>query len=82
MLTYTSFVLNNDGYTIERLIHGAEAPYNDVPFWKYTGLLEVFGPQIKSESYLVRSADELDRLLDDPAFGEPSCTKASLVLPC
>ncbi|KAH8905458.1 pyruvate decarboxylase [Coniochaeta sp. PMI_546] len=69
------FVLNNEGYTIERLIHGPEASYNDVPAWKYTGLLEVFGPTVRSESYLVRSADELDSLLSNPIFGEPSCTK-------
>ncbi|KAJ9138177.1 pyruvate decarboxylase [Pleurostoma richardsiae] len=69
------FVLNNDGYTVERLIHGVEAPYNSIPPWKYTGLLDVFGPQTKSESYLVRSANELDSLLDNPSFGEPTCTK-------
>jgi pyruvate decarboxylase len=25
------FVLNNDGYTVERLIHGRDAPYNKLP---------------------------------------------------
>ena len=24
------FVINNDGYTVERLIHGMKAPYNDI----------------------------------------------------
>jgi len=35
------FLLNNDGYTIERLI--IDGPYNDVQPWKYHKLPEVFG---------------------------------------
>ena len=27
------FVLNNDGYTIERYLHGKEAKYNDISSW-------------------------------------------------
>ncbi len=34
-------LLNNDGYTIERLIH--EGPYNDIQRWDYQRLPEVFG---------------------------------------
>ncbi|EXJ77177.1 hypothetical protein A1O3_10335 [Capronia epimyces CBS 606.96] len=29
------FVINNDGYTIERWIHGMKAGYNDIPPWRY-----------------------------------------------
>lgn len=29
------FLLNNDGYTIERVIHGPKEPYNDVHMWDY-----------------------------------------------
>lgn len=36
------FVLNNDGYTIERLIHGENASYNDIQPWKNLGLLPLF----------------------------------------
>ena len=39
----TIFVLNNDGYTIERWIHGMKATYNDVPMWEYRDLPRVFG---------------------------------------
>jgi indolepyruvate decarboxylase len=35
------FVLNNDGYTIERLI--TDGPYNDIQPWNYHLLPEVFG---------------------------------------
>lgn len=35
------FLLNNDGYTIERVI--VDRPYNDVQPWRYHKLAEVFG---------------------------------------
>lgn len=35
------FLLNNDGYTIERVI--VDRPYNDIQPWRYHKLVEVFG---------------------------------------
>ena len=35
------FLINNDGYTIERAIH--EGSYNDIQSWKYHQLPQVFG---------------------------------------
>ncbi|PTI16213.1 pyruvate decarboxylase [Staphylococcus warneri] len=37
------FVVNNDGYTVERLIHGMKEPYNDIHMWDYKTLPAVFG---------------------------------------
>ncbi|MGV3041789.1 alpha-keto acid decarboxylase family protein [Staphylococcus rostri] len=37
------FVINNDGYTVERLIHGMYEPYNDIQMWNYQALPAVFG---------------------------------------
>jgi pyruvate decarboxylase/indolepyruvate decarboxylase len=37
------FLINNDGYTIERDIHGEKMPYNDIQRWNYHKLPEVFG---------------------------------------
>ncbi|RQM98131.1 pyruvate decarboxylase [Staphylococcus warneri] len=37
------FVVNNDGYTVERLIHGMKEPYNDIHMWDYKALPAVFG---------------------------------------
>ncbi len=71
------FVINNDGYTVERVIHGKEQPYNDIPMWKYTEALKFFGPNVKSESYRVSTPSELNALLNDAKFGEPSCPKVS-----
>ncbi|MEU6959633.1 alpha-keto acid decarboxylase family protein [Streptomyces chrestomyceticus] len=36
-------VVNNDGYTVERAIHGATASYNDIAAWDYTALPAAFG---------------------------------------
>lgn len=35
------FLMNNDGYTIERVI--VDRPYNDIQPWRYHQLVEVFG---------------------------------------
>lgn len=37
------FVINNDGYTIERCIHGREQGYNDVAPWRYLEAPSFFG---------------------------------------
>lgn len=36
-------VVNNDGYTVERAIHGPEQYYNDIASWRWTALPEVLG---------------------------------------
>lgn len=50
-LIWHSFILNNNGYTIERLIHGKDAAYNKVPDWDYGALARVFGPGYPSKYY-------------------------------
>lgn len=42
-LTPIVFVINNNGYTVEREIHGATEQYNDIPMWDYQNLPLVFG---------------------------------------
>lgn len=37
------FLINNDGYTIERLVHGKDAAYNDVASWNYLEAPNFFG---------------------------------------
>ncbi|REI22272.1 alpha-keto acid decarboxylase family protein [Staphylococcus felis] len=37
------FVINNDGYTVERKIHGETEPYNDIQMWDYKALPALFG---------------------------------------
>jgi indolepyruvate decarboxylase len=65
------FLINNDGYTIERVI--TDHQYNDIQPWKYHRLLEVFGG---GEGFDVRTEGELEAALakvpgiDGPVFIE------------
>ncbi len=36
-------VVNNDGYTIERMIHGKTAPYNDIAQWSWADIPTALG---------------------------------------
>ncbi|WP_156687203.1 alpha-keto acid decarboxylase family protein [Mycobacterium sp. Marseille-P9652] len=36
-------VVNNDGYTVERAIHGKTAPYNDIVGWNWTDIPHALG---------------------------------------
>ncbi len=40
-------VINNDGYTVERCIHGPNRKYNDINMWHYTKLLDVFDANLQ-----------------------------------
>jgi indolepyruvate decarboxylase len=53
------FVVNNEGYTAERLIH--DGPFNDIAQWQYHRLPEAFGG-VPGED--VRTEDDLERALD------------------
>lgn len=67
------FVVNNDGYTVERYIHGRDAEYNDVQPWRYLEAPKFFGAPLDDPSYPVvtrRAATwgELQAVLDDKAM--------------
>lgn len=63
------FVINNDGYTVERLIHGMEETYNDIRMWDYKALPKVFGGDnvvvhdVKTSNDLQNVFDAIKRLL-------------------
>ena len=42
-LNVTIYLINNDGYTIERAIHGPTQSYNDIYMWKYQDLARSLG---------------------------------------
>ncbi|KAG7666362.1 PDC1 [[Candida] subhashii] len=63
------FVLNNDGYTIERLIHGENAGYNDIQNWKNLQLLDTFGAQ-DYESVRISTIGEAEAIFTDRKFNE------------
>jgi len=68
-LTPIVFVLNNNGYTIERFIRGMHRQYNNVASWDYTQLLRTFTRDSDATiSYTVKTKAELDALLNDETF--------------
>ncbi|EDK47532.1 Pyruvate decarboxylase 2 [Lodderomyces elongisporus] len=61
------YVLNNDGYTIERLIHGQNASYNDIQPWNNLQLLPLFNAK-DYECIRVATVGELNDLFDKKDF--------------
>ncbi len=57
------FLINNDGYTIERAIHGWKMPYNDIQPWSYHELPKIFGKNYWSTK--VRTPKELQQALKE-----------------
>lgn len=63
------FILNNSGYTIEKLIHGETAEYNNIQPWKHQELLDTFGGD-QFESLRVETIKDLDNLFSDANFAK------------
>lgn len=64
-----SIILNNDGYTVERLIHGRDASYNTVGEWDYSLLSKTFGPAFPSEYWgPVDTCEKLEEVFADEEF--------------
>jgi len=59
------FLINNDGYTIERVV--VDRPYNDIQPWHYHKLVEVFGG---APGLDVRTEGELEEALGKAATAE------------
>jgi indolepyruvate decarboxylase len=57
------FLLNNDGYTIERLIYGAESSYNDISQWRYGRIPGAFDRKDRTGIHIVRNETELQLAL-------------------
>ena len=52
------FLLNNDGYTIERLIYEADSSYNEINPWPY-GVPDAMDPRERAVIHCVRNEAEL-----------------------
>lgn len=70
------FVICNEGYTIERYIHGWDERYNDIQPWDFANIPKVFGARDGYKGYRIKTRDELNKLFADPDF----CTSNSLRL--
>lgn len=56
-------VLNNDGYTVERAIHGAEQRYNDIAPWNWTALPHALDVHAKAQCWRVCETVQLQDVL-------------------
>ncbi|KAK1982856.1 thiamine pyrophosphate enzyme [Colletotrichum cereale] len=59
------FLVNNDGYTIERCIHGLEQPYNDVASWRYLQAPAFFGGNAETYVRSARTWGELETVFNE-----------------
>jgi len=59
------FVVNNFGYTIERVILGPNSAYNEIQNWNYAGLPSVFAEGQEVAGYRVSTEEELERALEE-----------------
>lgn len=64
------FIVNNEGYTIERVIHGRNQAYNDVPFWRHTQALNYFGADEEhvKNTFTARTCGELEEVLKEESI--------------
>jgi pyruvate decarboxylase len=65
------FCICNQGYTIERLIHGMDASYNDIQPWHQKELLPTFGAKEgEYKTYQVKTKAEIHDLFKDETFSK------------
>ncbi|WP_145012351.1 alpha-keto acid decarboxylase family protein [Mycobacterium marseillense] len=73
-------VVNNDGYTVERAIHGETAPYNDIVSWKWTDVPHALGVT-DHLAFRVQTYGELDEALTAAAEHKDRMVFVEVVLP-
>ncbi|MBY0388284.1 MAG: alpha-keto acid decarboxylase family protein [Mycobacterium pseudokansasii] len=73
-------VVNNDGYTIERAIHGETAPYNDIAAWSWTAIPRALGVT-DHLAFQARTYGELDDALTAAAAHRDRLVLVEAVLP-
>ncbi|WP_213133698.1 alpha-keto acid decarboxylase family protein [Citrobacter sp. FP75] len=56
-------LLNNDGYTVERAIHGASQRYNDIAGWNWTQVPQALSHECQAECWRVTQAVQLEEVL-------------------
>lgn len=57
-------LLNNDGYTVERAIHGAAQRYNDIASWNWTQIPRALNAAQQAECWRVTQAIQLAEVLE------------------
>ena len=64
------FLINNDGYTIERRIHGLNQAYNNISPWRYLKAPSLFG--VPEDAYIAsaRTYGELEQALGNKTLSK------------
>lgn len=57
------FLLNNEGYTVERAIHGATQRYNDIAQWNWTALPHALSLQGQAQSWRISETVQLEEVM-------------------
>lgn len=60
-------LINNDGYTVERAIHGAQQRYNDIARWNWTHLPQALSHNCQAECWRVSETAQLAGALEAAA---------------
>lgn len=63
-------LLNNEGYTVERAIHGPEQRYNDISLWNWTQIPQALNLDCQAECWKVTNASQLNDALTHAARGD------------
>jgi indolepyruvate decarboxylase len=74
-------VVDNDGYTVERAIHGPDEPYNDIPRWDWTALPSALGADRAPRAHRAETAGEVEAALADADRGPAGVTLIQAVVP-
>ena len=61
-------VVDNDGYTVERAIHGPDEPYNDIVRWDWTALPAAFGAAGAAVARVTTAGELRAALAGPPGF--------------
>ncbi|QGH62692.1 alpha-keto acid decarboxylase family protein [Serratia proteamaculans] len=59
------FLLNNDGYTVERAIHGPQQRYNDIAQWNWTQLPQALAGEHQVKTLRVADPQQLRQALKE-----------------
>lgn len=62
-LNVVVFLINNDGYTIERCIHGRKQKYNDIAAWRYLQAPSLFGASEDTFTGSANTWEDLEKIL-------------------
>jgi indolepyruvate decarboxylase len=74
------FLLNNEGYTVERAIHRPEQRYHDIAQWNWTLLLQAFAGEHSVQVMRVTEAAQLQQAMSAVA-DSPQLAFIEVVLP-